>query len=752
MPRPHLHNSRPSDTSTLADPLPSLQADLQRMDPFTEEDDMIDELLSSDTEEPPRVRSRRRGDERAEGAMQLDSATDPRYNLEEQEKMPTTADIRHFFERTPEYDMQVLQVSHLSLMLDHTRPDYKRLHCRKARDADPVGWARRDTSRHTFQYSRNTSNTTLRGHIDRHHILEYITLAEANGWQIWLERVKSAMAHGYVLSEIRDALANGQSFPSLPPGQSPSLPPRQSEASTTNSASPSGRTSIPPEWLEGFHNHLVDFIVAADQVSHFPFFPDSSALRNMQPNSPLALLNPNNSVISFAFSVETLQNSDIPDRTKIRELIVHAWIKYFAVLKSDMALALGRISHTAGIWSNDNRRPFLAMTAHWITEESGTGKLKLNSALLAFHRIRENYTGESLARTILYLLDRAGTTAKKSTKHIQRPSDPIPSQWVATSFGLSVHPAYVATTFMDTVKTGNLKNWFKGPAGEAERVPELELLRDIASRWDSTYAMLNRLRALRLAVNYFLTLPNQKDLEEYILSRPERLVLEDFERILEVPYKVQQCMSSEALPRLGSACCWLRGLHMSASTWATQCYKRMDTTRAYVIAMFVDPAIRMSWIRRCWKDEYISSRGDGLENDARVPTEKSYTPTAKQQVEASTDSLDLLAAQFGIKPMGIKPRSQGAVTTDEEYHSANAKATPRFLPSLWTISRSRPHSIPCERVFSSSVDTDTKDRKRISPTLVEILQMLKYDFRKRRLTFTAGTQLDQRDLLEGRTR
>jgi hypothetical protein len=39
-------------------------------------------------------------------------------------------------------------------------------------------------------------------------------------------------------------------------------------------------------------------------------------------------------------------------------------------------------------------------------------------------------------------------------------------------------------------------------------------------------------------------------------------------------------------------------------------------------------------------------------------------------------------------------------------------------------------SIPCERIFSSSTETDTKKRNRISPILMEALQMLKYDFRK----------------------
>jgi hypothetical protein len=50
--------------------------------------------------------------------------------------------------------------------------------------------------------------------------------------------------------------------------------------------------------------------------------------------------------------------------------------------------------------------------------------------------------------------------------------------------------------FMDTVKTGNIKGWFKSPAGEAQQVPELELLRDVRTRWDSTYMMINHLCAL----------------------------------------------------------------------------------------------------------------------------------------------------------------------------------------------------------------------------------------------------------------
>jgi hypothetical protein len=45
-------------------------------------------------------------------------------------------------------------------------------------------------------------------------------------------------------------------------------------------------------------------------------------------------------------------------------------------------------------------------------------------------------------------------------------------------------------------------------------------------------------------------------------------------------------------------------------------------------------------------------------------------------------------------------------------------------------------SVPCERIFSSSAETDTKKRNRINPLLMETLQMLKFHLKKERLNFT----------------
>ncbi|KAJ8587742.1 hypothetical protein M405DRAFT_694951, partial [Rhizopogon salebrosus TDB-379] len=50
------------------------------------------------------------------------------------------------------------------------------------------------------------------------------------------------------------------------------------------------------------------------------------------------------------------------------------------------------------------------------------------------------------------------------------------------------------------------------------------------------------------ALNYFLESPNQQDIAEYKMSDMHWTVLTDYEKILEVPHKVQQRMSGESLP------------------------------------------------------------------------------------------------------------------------------------------------------------------------------------------------------------
>jgi len=124
-----------------------------------------------------------------------------------------------------------------------------------------------------------------------------------------------------------------------------------------------------------------------------------------------------------------LKKTMIPHRTKIHQLIIEAWNQYFHVLRGDLAVsvsttlftltevwisknAMGQISFTADIWSNQDWVSYLAMTAHWIARVEKNSTLHLKCALITFHYLHKRHMGKSLAKTVIHLLDRVGVTLK----------------------------------------------------------------------------------------------------------------------------------------------------------------------------------------------------------------------------------------------------------------------------------------------------------------------------------------------------
>jgi len=58
-------------------------------------------------------------------------------------------------------------------------------------------------------------------------------------------------------------------------------------------------------------------------------------------------------------------------------------------------------------------------------------------------------------------------------------------------------------------------------------------------------------------------------------------------------------------------------------------------------------------------------------------------------------------------------------------------------------------SVPYERAFSSSGEMDTVRRNKLSPVLMEALQMLKFGFSNEPFNFTEGILTDENDLTIG---
>lgn len=109
------------------------------------------------------------------------------------------------------------------------------------------------SAKRNFTYANSSSNTTLRPHIYKWHLLEYLTQALENSWPIVVKEVKMCQNQGFSIEEMKAHVEKGGNLASLPRRQ--------------NASMPGNRDSIPEFSVSTFHQFLLSFIVADDQVS-----------------------------------------------------------------------------------------------------------------------------------------------------------------------------------------------------------------------------------------------------------------------------------------------------------------------------------------------------------------------------------------------------------------------------------------------------------------------------------------------------
>jgi hypothetical protein len=84
------------------------------------------------------------------------------------------------------------------------------------------------------------------------------------------------------------------------------------------------------------------------------------------------------------------------------------------------------------------------------------------------------------------------------------------------------------------------------------------------------------------------------------------------------------------------------------------------------------------------------------------------------------------------------------------YDSLPEQANRTEYPTLFSIAMDylpiQATSVPCERVFSSAKETATPKRNRMTPVLMEALQMLKHLLKKKRLNFMEGWSTSEDDM------
>jgi len=270
----------------------------------------------------------------------------------------------------------------------------------------------------------------------------------------------------------------------------------------------------------------------------------------------------------------------------------------------------------------------------------------------------------------------------------------------------------------------------------------------------------------------FLARPDQRDLRKHQLTDAEWTQLEDILSALKLPHQVQQVMSSETTPTLSMAIPAMESLVMKWDELAlrkphlrtmisagqdkiNQYLGRMRDSKVYTIAMFVNPACKLLWINRRWGSVKRTQALEWIEEEvlayAHRPPRVDSPPPQKEARTAAwvamTDGLftsedhgrthqpPSLAAldelqlylQAGLEPLGLD------IVEWWDTHSTRYPVLFRIAMDYLPIQAS---SVPCERVFSSSGETDTPRRSRTSPQLMGALQVIKFAQRKARLDFS----------------
>jgi hypothetical protein len=261
---------------------------------------------------------------------------------------------------------------------------------RKAKEADPANWHLNIK----YEYSLKTSTLSLCPHIKKYHLLLFQQLAKDRGWKILLPGL---------VSQAR------------------------SQASMVSSAQGERHDTFDEDT---FHQKLLSFIVMDDQVLlldlHLVILIFTTGFKSIN------VIECHEFRVLMLLLRNDLKDSMIPHHTKMRELIVNAWKRYFQTLKADLVVPLSimikllhtnpliqkaasEISVTADIWSDQNRQSYLAMTAHWIAKVDETTALNPKVALVAFHHVLSTHNGKLLAKIVLQLLNRAEITLKVKT-------------------------------------------------------------------------------------------------------------------------------------------------------------------------------------------------------------------------------------------------------------------------------------------------------------------------------------------------
>ncbi|EKM60179.1 uncharacterized protein PHACADRAFT_189306 [Phanerochaete carnosa HHB-10118-sp] len=303
----------------------------------------------------------------------------------------------------------------------------------------------------------------------------------------------------------------------------------------------------------------------------------------------------------------------------------------------------------------------------------------------------------------------------------------------------------------------------------------LQLLKDVETRWSSTYLMIDRAILLREAIEQFLYGSEFAESRKYSMNNEEWKALEVFHEILQVPHAFQQLLSSESTPTLISVLSAFEAMKLhwqeqqaKVSNAAGIIQQGLDKSEdhrdhncscnAYNLATVINPACKLEWFEQNTSPAEAAAAKNLFLAEMRKYKSK-MAPSALAPAAAVIQTQQQKAYDILFKGKGKGPLTERSV--EQEWYAYIAEPTDGFVDAItyWKASQTRfptiyaiamdilpiqASAVPCERVFSSGKITVTDRRNKISGELMEALQILKFRFKQgHSLSFTHGLDIGE---------
>lgn len=223
------------------------------------------------------------------------------------------------------------------------------------------------------------------------------------------------------------------------------------------------------------------------------------------------------------------------------------------------------------MWTSDTGAPYMVLTGHWINNE-----WNLKHAVIAFQRLPHPHTGDEIQKATLKILKEFSIATKASTITIDNGANQVSAMRKLSTILLNELKVDFnvlrcgAHTIALVVNAGLLKfkpiidkvrsfviEVRKSPKKEQElsslaqnlKIKYKKLIRDVKTRWNSTYSMLEAFLQNKAIINTVISINNNVD--KFSLTENEWIEIRLFCDFLKPFYEFTVEMSGSKYPTLG---------------------------------------------------------------------------------------------------------------------------------------------------------------------------------------------------------